>query len=298
MVAAEKMNVTDQSTTSSGLSTGPPTGTGTKPIWLNSTDYTVTYYNTDILSTGDYEVPLLDTRDVRLVVGSLLIVVSILIVIGSGSVVMAMVKYPWLRTNTHFLLLSLSIVFLIDGAVAQPVVIYTYFKQDITPVSSSICSFLGYINYITGWLVMLHIMVINVERYVSIQYPLRYQVLVTVRTVCGVIVIVWLVGIISGALLVSFLTSHGRGILCFRDPHNGEYAWLMATLGFWLPFIVVCLVYVRIYAIVRTRHSFAHRDSETTSPRQSKAIFRIMAGVLGVRLVGFAPMTIVIPWMS
>ena len=160
------------------------------------------------------------------------IVIGIIIIISNGFTISVIFKCKWLHTKSNALIFSLSLADMYVGEMC----LYQYALHGLVPpkllaglvIGSLFCS-------------VLHLLPIAVERFISIIYPLRYEILITTRTIKAMIVSVWS---ISLAMTILFISVYISGVDGYTDS-IGIFGYIL-YLG---QFCVLDIIYVRILTV-------------------------------------------------
>ena len=147
-------------------------------------------------------------------------IIAVIIFIGNGLSITAIIRLKWLQTRTNTFIFSLCMADLYTGVMNT----MWYVTDDATVYTES--STINYFMVAAYATTVLALVDIAVERFISIKYPFRYENLVSKRKVILVIVITWFVP--NGLFLIVVITN----LIIPQDP-NVEY-----TL--WEQFIIVC----------------------------------------------------------
>lgn len=218
-------------------------------------------------------------------------IVIILSLVGNTLVVSVVLKYKRLQNATNFILVSLAIADL-------TVSIFVMIPSMITDVKREwifnrvFCKFYNSFDIFCCTASILHLLLVAVDRYVAIFKPLSYRTMVRKLHVFGMVMFVWfLSGIISfipiflewnlighdsydensnsiNTTLISNQTNTKE--LCALEA-NIPYAIVSSSLSFYIPFIIMIIVYVQIYIVARKQANAiaeidlqARRHSEST----------------------------------
>jgi hypothetical protein len=221
--------------------------------------------------------------------------VIILSLVGNTLVVSVILKYKRLQNATNYILLSLAIADL-------TVSIFVMIPSMITDVKREwifnrfFCKFYNSFDIFGCTASILHLLLVAVDRYVAIFKPLSYRTMVRKLHVFGMVTFVWfLSGIISfipiflewnlivigndlkrnenlniNTTLISNKTSTKQ--LCALEA-NIPYAIVSSSLSFYIPFILMIIVYVQIYIVARKQaNAIAEIDLQTRRYSESSLI--------------------------
>ncbi len=164
--------------------------------------------------------------------------------IGNLMVIVAVLKFTKLRTVSNYFVFSLAIVDCLVGLASVPGI---YFLRSLN-VSGALCYIYFTIIFSVCFVSVLHILAINVDRYVAITRPLQYSSIVTrTKAVCAILFI-WIFG--SATLIVCFRS----GLVAIAPnrcaPNYSPAFALLNLLGlFFVPFTTTALLYMHIYRL-------------------------------------------------
>ena len=137
------------------------------------------------------------------------ILLALFIIIGNSLVLAAVVKYERLRTTTNILIANLALVDVLVGVLTVPSI---SFLQEPVFENKYVCittlSVQGAVKVVNT----LSIVVIAIERYIRIVFPLRAIKIITIRKCSVVISLVWSYG------LVCFVVMYVHSYMDSRKP--------------------------------------------------------------------------------
>ena len=198
----------------------------------------------------DYEVCFSEER----VYYSFLIVISFFIVCINFDVIYTMATNKVLRTKRNAFLLSLSVSDSLTGLVSIPLHIASncyYPPSEALILAQAIC--FRFICIST----MLNILLITVERYIGIIYPIRYQFILTKTRTSILITCTWATSISSALVSYSWLISAPAGeedIPIRERPFERAYFIFSFIAFFLLPLVIMIVLYTKMFrAISRAR---------------------------------------------
>ena len=199
--------------------------------------------------------------------GFLLCLVILFTLVGNGLVVIAVASTRRLRSSvTNYFVVSLAVADLTVAVLVMPYAVlyelygrwtfgwvfcYFWISCDITCCTASI----------------LHLCVISVDRYLAVTEPLTYRGRMTRRRALTAVAGVWtcssaisFVPVYAGWFVEDSAAAGGGGIQHMRLYEDGPtcglfvnpvYAVISSTTSFYLPLVVMLVVYAKIYRIAR-----------------------------------------------
>ena len=125
----------------------------------------------------------MDFREVTNIIANVITV--IMYTFGNSLVIISLTKFEWLRTATNYFVAFLAFYDFCNGLPASTFFAATSFlstpTENITIQYDVICKINVYIAAFSGYGNLLSIIIITVDRYLFINWPLRYHELVTIR---------------------------------------------------------------------------------------------------------------------
>uniref|UniRef100_A0A8B9T5E3 Histamine receptor H2 n=1 Tax=Anas platyrhynchos TaxID=8839 RepID=A0A8B9T5E3_ANAPL len=178
-------------------------------------------------------VKLCPCRASPVLVGSFLTILIVFTLCGNIVVCLAVTLDRRLRSLTNCIIVSLAITDLL-------------LLTHEWPFGSTLCNIYSSLDVMLCTASILNLLMISLDRYFAVTTPLRYRQVVTPSRVAVGLVIIWAV-----SLMVSFLPIHlgwntnGTAVL---TPSTG---WWTALLTFYIPLVIMCVTYYRIFKIAR-----------------------------------------------
>lgn len=195
----------------------------------------------------------------QLLVGSCLALLITFTLCGNIIVCLAVTLDRRLRSLTNCIIVSLAITDLLLALLVLPFSAY-YELTSEWPFSSTLCNIYLSLDVMLCTASILNLFIISLDRYFAVTTPLRYQQLVTRSRVAVGLVVIWTV-----SLMVSFLPIHlgwnTNGTMvqnttpnCTRECKlevNSVYGLVDSLLTFYIPLVIMCITYYRIFKIAR-----------------------------------------------
>ena len=190
------------------------------------------------------------------------VLVSILVILTAGGNLLVMVSFKMdrkLQTLSNYFLLSLSVADFAIGLISMP--LYTvYILIDRWPLGPIICDAWLSIDYTMSNASVANLLVISVDRYLSVTRPLTYRANRTHRRALLMISIAW---VVSALLWTPWIIGwpYIEGIRKVPDDEcfiqfletNKYLTILTAVAAFYLPVVVLCVLYFKIYLATEKR---------------------------------------------
>ncbi|KAM3607905.1 uncharacterized protein V6R79_015981 [Siganus canaliculatus] len=203
-----------------------------------------------------------------------------------------------LHTPTNLLLLSLAVSDFLFSLVVTPLELI---RQGVcwllTDLMCALC------NLLTVFIVFMsvgNVVLISVDRYLAIVYPLQYSSRVTVKKVQICICSCWLLSLVYNSLIIhEDLSEPSRTRSCdgecvFVFGHTTAVVDMLVT--FVLPITVIVVLYLRVFvvAVSQARAMRSHVVLQAVKPKKSELkAARTLGVVVCVFLVCFCPYVVV-----
>nr|QVK45755.1 G protein-coupled receptor [Proales similis] len=182
--------------------------------------------------------------------------VILLCLIGNGLVVTVVITCNQLKSSTNYILLSLAITDItVSILVMLPATV-----QDVLQVwvfSDIFCKFYNAFDITCCTASILHLLLVAIDRYIAIFNPLKYENLTGRYVILVQIVFVWTLSLSLSFIPIFLgwnLNEQGpldlSSKLCLLEA-NLPYAIISSSLSFYIPFIIMAIVYYKIYVVAR-----------------------------------------------
>ncbi|XP_009070189.1 PREDICTED: D(3) dopamine receptor [Acanthisitta chloris] len=176
------------------------------------------------------------------------------IIFGNVLVCLAVLRERTLQTTTNYLVVSLAVADLLVATLVMPWVVYLEVTGGVWTFSRICCDIFVTMDVMMCTASILNLCAISIDRYTAVVKPVQYQYSTgqnSCRRVGLMIVIVWILAFaVSCPLLFGFNTTGDPSVCSISNPSFVIYSSLVS---FYLPFMVILLLYVRIYLVLRQR---------------------------------------------
>ncbi|KAJ7316557.1 hypothetical protein JRQ81_002719 [Phrynocephalus forsythii] len=240
----------------------------------------------------------------KALIGFVLTVLILVTVCGNVMVCLAVCFNRRLRSLTNCFIVSLAFTDLLLGLLVVPFSATYEISSHIWPWSLTMCNIYISLDVMLCTASILNLFMISLDRYYAIIAPLRYPTVVTPLRVAVAMVLIWVV-----SLMVSFLPIHlalnTNGTIQNSFLSNGKqecklevnklYVLVDGLLTFYLPLVVMCITYFRIFKIAREQ---AKRINNTSGFRPVRNVLPTvkehkatvtLAAVMGAFIVCWFP---------
>ncbi|KAJ8337915.1 hypothetical protein SKAU_G00368810 [Synaphobranchus kaupii] len=231
--------------------------------------------------------------------GILVVLIILATVFGNVVVCLAVGASRRLQCVTNCFIVSLAVTDLLLGLLVLPLSAVPLLTEN-WPLGATFCNIYISLDVMLCTASILNLLAISVDRYFAVTVPLRYPGLVTPARVVVVMVLIWIV-----SLLVSFLPIHlgwnAPGLVVQNKGQNDSscdfkvnrgYVLVDGFATFYVPLLVMCGTYYRIFRIARKQarriNSRPSSVSLVASVREHKATVTL-AAVLGGFIVCWFP---------
>nr|KAF6480340.1 histamine receptor H2 [Molossus molossus] len=238
----------------------------------------------------------LDSAVFKISVGLALTALIVITVAGNVVVCLAVGLNRRLRTLTNCFIVSLAITDLLLGLLVLP--FSAFYQLSCRWIFGKVfCNIYTSLDVMLCTASILNLFMISLDRYCAVTDPLRYPVLVTPVRVGVSLVLIWVVSI-----TLSFLSIHlgwnsrnetseaNHTTLPCKVQVNLVYGLVDGLVTFYVPLLVMCITYYRIFKIAREQAKRIHHISswKAATIREHKATVTL-ATVMGAFIVCWFP---------
>ena len=247
--------------------------------------------------------------EVKAIAITIHVLLTIVTILGNSLVITAFHKFSSLQSASNAILVSLSVA---DILMTVSFVLNIAYIIVGKTTSRVLCSFASTISLTFNAIIILHLALISVERFIAIKFALRYHTIVTNRRAKMMSLVVWLWGIAVVLIFPKVLKTDGLQAFeeflqalspCF-DRHHQPSSLQSSSARLYLVFLVVSLLVV----IIMSSYSYIFKvawkqwrqirkednlQGELTMKREMKGA-RTAAIVVGVCLISFIPLLVVL----
>ena len=233
-------------------------------------------------------------------------------IFGNLLVITAFWKFSNLRTASNSILVSLSVA---DLFMAVVFVLHITNILDPTTSPHQLCGATSMLNLTFNSIIILHLALISVERFIAVKFSLRYQSIVTNRRALTASIGAWLWGIgvcmifpesIKADELKTFTQFLMTLTPCFDHLKNRPFTLRSNSVKAYLIFLVMTLLVVPMAIVVisysyifnvackqRKQISQGEDNLQVSMKREMKAALTV-AIVVGLCLASFVPLLVIL----
>lgn len=238
----------------------------------------------------------LDSTVYKITISVVLVVLILITVAGNVVVCLAVGLNRRLRSLTNCFIVSLAVTDLLLGLLVLPFsAIYQLSCK--WSFSKVFCNIYTSLDVMLCTASILNLFMISLDRYCAVTNPLRYPVLITPVRVAISLVFIWVISI-----TLSFLSIHlgwnsrnetskdNDTILKCKVQVNEVYGLVDGLVTFYLPLLIMCITYFRIFKIAREQAKrINHIGSwKAATIREHKATVTL-AAVMGAFIICWFP---------
>lgn len=247
-----------------------------------------------------------EPTELKAIVITIHVLLIIATIFGNSLVIRAFYKFPSLRSASNVILVSLSVADIL--MTVSFILNLANIIVDQTPPPHLLCSFASTVSLTFNAIIILHLALLSVERFIAIKFALCYNTIVTTRRTTIASMVVWLWGIAVALIFPEALKSDSAEAFkeflralspCF-DRHHESFSLQSASVRPYLVFLVVSLLVVPTVIIMtsysyifiiawKQRRQIREEEGELAVKREMKGA-RTVAIVVGICLVSFIPL--------
>uniref|UniRef100_A0A0R3RLN2 G_PROTEIN_RECEP_F1_2 domain-containing protein n=1 Tax=Elaeophora elaphi TaxID=1147741 RepID=A0A0R3RLN2_9BILA len=216
-----------------------------------------------------------------------LITLIFFVIVGNTFVILSVIIYKRMRTFTNKLLTSLATADLLVGLFVMPLSLLDLLLNHAWPFDTLLCKVWSTSDVLFCTASILNLCVISIDRYLAISKPLKYSRTRNLKTAALLLGSVWVISFIvctppwifhfddyatTALVNISESTSCSNMIVC-DYPSGIMYRIYSSMASFFIPLLLMCSVYFKIFRIVSTREKVLWKSINLKSyGRSSKGI--------------------------
>ena len=219
---------------------------------------------------------------------------AILAVLGNTMVLLATWRERSLHQPNKYFTACLAVADLLVGMFVEPLRIY----NNSHAVSIHLCRFTNWIDIFALTASIYSLTFISFDRYLKISKPLQYKSRMTTSKSLKIIFTIWLISAAWGTYFATIYSGSGS-TACIADHKKSKLFYtLMAVGDFFLPTVVIVVMYSRIFVVVHKRQKMLRNgelgetpndQNQRTAFRQDLKAIRMLLVVVGVFILCWGP---------
>ena len=202
-------------------------------------------------------------------IGTIMIVVCIITIIGNALVMISFIMDKQLRTLSNYFLLSLAISDVMIATFSMPLFIAYLFIGEWT-LGPTLCDIWLAQDYTCSNASCMNLLMIGFDRYFSVTNPLKYRAKKTPKRVGIMISIVWIVAfLLWPPWIYAWPYIEGRRTVPEDDCYiqflatNSYITFIIAIIDYYAPVTIMLVLYYKIWQATKRRNRYlADMDSE------------------------------------
>ena len=205
-------------------------------------DNSTQVYNTETINTFEenstqyYNAEVVHTARVHIILYGIGIIIDITAICGNTLTMVTIAKFKQLRTKSNAIIFSLSVADFLFGIINLIENILLIMGEQLSKVFDRLATMFVLSS-------MLHLLIITLERYIFINHPLKYDILITKTITGSMIAVPW---------LVSFLTFIIPLIMFFlQTPTNTKALRMVILTGYITESIIIIVMYTKVLQTVK-----------------------------------------------
>ncbi|XP_028852764.1 alpha-1A adrenergic receptor [Denticeps clupeoides] len=185
------------------------------------------------------------------VLGLVLTVFMVFGVLGNILVILSVVCHRHLRTVTHYFIVNLAVADLLLSSTVLPFSA-TFEILGRWVFGRPFCDVWAAVDVLCCTASIMSLCAISVDRYIGVSYPLRYPAIVTERRALIALVSLWAVSVtISIGPLFGWKEPAPEDETVCKITEEPGYAIFSAVGSFYIPLVVILVMYCRVYVVAR-----------------------------------------------
>ncbi|KAF3696462.1 Trace amine-associated receptor 7b [Channa argus] len=216
----------------------------------------------------------------------LLSFISLLTVVLNLLVIISISHFRQLHSPTNLLLLSLAVSDFLVGLLVIPFqILYT---EPCWLLGDLACVMFNVVPFITVCASVVNMVLISVDRYVAICYPLHYSTRITQKRVQICVLLCWIYSVFYCFMTLSDnLKEPGRYNSCYGECVINIFGALDIVISFIIPVSTIIILYVRVFVVAVSQ---ARASSVTVTVKKSELkAARTLGVVVAVFVMSYCP---------
>ena len=176
-----------------------------------------------------------------------------------------------LHKPSNIAICSLLLAHLIQGIIVIP---FYALRRGNVELKTLVCDIFRFSYMLTNYASCLSLLIVTFDRYMHLQFPLKYRVYSTINRMGMVLTCLWIYTLVL--CLIPF-TSKSAGSSCSYNPSN-MWTTLMLILNTLIPFITILFLYIVIFKKARkvNKQQKLRRSLQIAKMDKSNRVFLII----------------------
>ncbi|XP_038070569.1 octopamine receptor-like [Patiria miniata] len=182
---------------------------------------------------------------------SVLLLVILAGILGNILVCLAVTQFRTLRTVANFYVVSLAVADVLVCTAVMPLALYQEATGGMWYLPGPLCKIWGAMDIMLSSSSILHLCAISIDRFNAITKPIKYVAKRTAKMAFTRIAIVWMLSALVS--IPAFFLFQKENDLCVPNDTTNVYAWCSSSISFYIPCVVILIVYFKIYNAAKRR---------------------------------------------
>ncbi|TWW59291.1 alpha-1A adrenergic receptor [Takifugu flavidus] len=215
----------------------------------------------------------LDSNSVGL--GFVLSAFILVAIVGNILVILSVVCNKHLQTVTNFFIVNLAMADLLLSIIVLP------FSASLEVLGCWVfgrvfCNIWAAVDVLCCTASILSLCIISVDRYIGVKHCLKYPCIMTERKAVAILAVVWLSSsVISVGPLLGWKEPQPVDESICRITEEPGYALFSSLFSFYLPLMVILIMYFRVYVVARRTSSSLEAGMKRERNNSMEVVLRI-----------------------
>ncbi|KAI2668276.1 alpha-1D adrenergic receptor-like protein [Labeo rohita] len=208
-------------------------------------------------------------------VGIFLAVFILVAIVGNILVILSVLCNKHLQTVTNFFIVNLAIADLLLSIIVLP------FSASLEVLGCWVfgrvfCNIWAAVDVLCCTASILSLCIISIDRYIGVKYCLKYPTIMTERKAGVILVVVWVSSmVISIGPLLGWKEPPPSDESICRITEEPGYALFSSLFSFYLPLMVILVMYIRVYIVARRTTKSLEAGVKRERDKSMEVVLRI-----------------------